>query len=350
MFTFGNPISAYKYELTAGDANEWFEQGSIRYEECDGVHGNYLVITMEKEFSPYGENGPLVRFVSPELPRKPGVDPSYDNPLQKPNPMENDLFRGGFYTYGRWASDAYPCFKNGFRFLVGSYDDKKDTFTVHDEGFTSAYGQELLVLSCRHAHDEKAAKIAAEVTKTALRYSNFTTTDKEGGTMVCDVYILRGGVKLSRNGKLTKGCYNLCAALSGFWREASFLPVFEIECIDDGVMYSDAWVIDDCGSFVQPSKLTESSSRSTSQLKQWDNLHASDMCLWCQIHTNGKVYLDAAMITIGWQSSATELQRRRMYLIRQQIVDKIQTNQKAYKAILEDGAMDIPDWGMIGQI
>lgn len=68
----------------------------------------------------------------------------------------------------------------GFGFWLAATMTKKDTFTVHDEGFTSAYGQELLVLSCRHAHDEKAAKIAAEVTKTALRYSNFTTTDKEG--------------------------------------------------------------------------------------------------------------------------------------------------------------------------
>lgn len=97
---------------------------------------------------------------------------------------------------------------------------------------------------------------------------------------------------------------------------------------DDGVMYSDAWLLDEYGREIPPDAKREIPlSRADGGLyKTWFALtkYENRLCCSCKMEPDGHVEL--ACEQLKFEKRITELQRRRMEIIRRSVIERLQAN------------------------
>jgi len=339
-----NYVSWRNRALTDEEILRSFREGFVKAEYQQGYDGSKtLIVRLRPEESPYGVTGPKLEFIDPELPCE------ANQSLSQPKLTDYPLFRGGFHLWPALIADTFKCFELGAYVLVGRYNSDANVFTIHNHGLDYTRAYQLLLTHYRDPDDEKQSKVADEIAKHALRASNFATKSDR----ICDVFVVNADTTLTRNGKPAKASHGMEAILDEV-QKANFKPVLECCCVDDGVAYSDAWVVDWEGSVIPPSQVSKAPQRRVGKVKYWNDLRVSDICLTCTMAASGEVVMEAARINLGAKKKgnnvATELQRRRMYLIRKEIIAKLQQNYEACKEIISENFNNFPEWGELGQI
>lgn len=117
-----------------------------------------------------------------------------------------------------------------------------------------------------------------------------------------------------------------------------FPKKFDHLCCDDGVMYSDAWLLDEYGREIPPDAKREIplSRADGGFYKTWFALteYENRLCCSCKMQPDGQVEL--ACEQVKFEKRITELQRRRMEIIRRSVIEKLQANHLRLAENLDD--------------
>lgn len=325
--------------LTCSDVEKGFPEGSVIFKLVEDE--DRLIFSLDPSISPYGEFGKRVFFSNPVLPCQ------ADGSLEHTDLMKYDLFRGGFLLEGWESKSICQMFTSFTQILGGNYDTEDGTFTVSGNGAETHNSEHLLLIYERVDGEDPYMHIRPKLITNALCADSF-----QGRGRNYDIFVFPLYAVFNRNGNPDKKRESHIRVCLQDITERSFAKTFSHTQLNDGVNYRDAWVIDGFGREIPPTDCSTTSDPRTPDIKKrWTDLSRFDICLSCTICFDGSIKLSAVRCyRYEPVSPPNELQRRRMYIIRQKIIRDFNKIFSQYKPILTDEHLEIPEWGELEKI